>query len=129
MNIDELSGRELDVAVARHVFGHQVEERPNSRTGEMDAVYVTGLEADNPSWVRLPFYSRTLSASIQVELEIQKQGWRLREPPAGERPGPLHHITVVLLHSDGRTVEAIGEFEAALCRAALKAVKPMARKS
>jgi hypothetical protein len=38
VSFDELSGRQLDLAIARHVFGHQVEERPNSRTGEMDAV-------------------------------------------------------------------------------------------
>lgn len=32
MTIDQLSGRQLDIAVAGQVFGHRVEERPNSGT-------------------------------------------------------------------------------------------------
>lgn len=34
MSVDELSGRALDAAVARHVFGLEVGERPNTRTRE-----------------------------------------------------------------------------------------------
>ena len=37
MKIDNLTGRELDMAVARHVLGYEVEERIDTTTGEKDA--------------------------------------------------------------------------------------------
>lgn len=36
MKIDNLTGRELDMAVARHVLGYEVEERIDMTTGERD---------------------------------------------------------------------------------------------
>jgi len=107
--------------VARHVFCYEVEERRNLRTGEMDAVY--RLRTSNASLVRVPFYSETLSASIQVEGELWKRGWKrkdVRSNPEGVR-------RVVLEHPDGRTVEAVGQPDEAICRAALKAVKGQPR--
>jgi len=116
LNIDELNGRQLDLAVARHVFGHQVEEHPNIRTGEMDAVYSPSLRISNATWVRVPQYSQTHSR--QVEMELQKQGWTRKD----ERAGTGDVGRVVLEHPDGRTVEALGPVNEAICRAALKAV-------
>lgn len=118
MNLDGLNGRQLDLAVARHVFRHQVEERPNLRTGEMDAVYSPGLRTSNATWVRVPLYSQTQSASTQVEVELQKRGWKRKDEQAG-----LERARVVLEHPDGRTVEAFGLPNEAICRAALKTVE------
>ena len=100
------------------MFGHQVEERPNLRRGETDAVYSTSSRSSNATWVRVPLYSTNLSASVQVEVELQKRGWTRTEPLVGA-PGD---VRVVLEHADGRTVEAFGPLNVALCRAALKAV-------
>jgi hypothetical protein len=119
MNIDELNGRQLDLAVARHVFGHQVEEHPNLRTGEMDAVYSTSARSSNATWVRVPLYGTTPSASAQVEVQLRKRGWTRTDPLAGA-PGD---VRVVLKHEDGQVVEAFGPLDAALCRAALKAMQ------
>ena len=119
MSIDELSGRALDSAVARDVFGLQVEERRNSRTGEPDHVYNVGRDTKSPSWVRLPFYTASMRTSITVEGQLQKLGWKRQEMRAGESEG----VRVVLEHADGRTVEAFGLVNEALCRAALKAVQ------
>ena len=66
----------------------------------------------------MPFYSRSFDASIYVEIELQRRGWKRREARAGE-PSDAR---VVLVHADGRTVEASGSEDEALCRAALKAV-------
>jgi hypothetical protein len=118
VKIDSLTARELDAAVARQVFGHQVEERRNSRTGELDAFYNAGLEPKDPTWMRVPYYSSSLAASVQVELELRRQGWRWQEARA-RAPG---EALVILKHADGRTVEAFGPENEALCRAALKAV-------
>ena len=120
MNLDELTGRQLDLAVARHVFCHQVEERRNLRTGEVDAVYSLGMRTSNPTWVRVPYYSETLSASIQVEGELLKLGWKRKDV----RSNPDLTRRVVLEHPDGRTVEAVGQPDEAICRAALKALEP-----
>jgi hypothetical protein len=120
VNIDALTGRELDVAVAGRVFGYEVEERANTRTGEKDAVYrMAGTD-----WVRVPFYSTSLAASIQVELELQKQGWKRQEVRAGSHWNEPGGVRVVLEHADGRTVGAFGHPDEAHCRAALKAVAP-----
>lgn len=122
-NFDELSGRDLDLAVARHVFGHQVEELRNSKTGEMDAVYNVGRDANAPSRVRVPYYSGNLSASIRVDVEVQKQGWKWQERRTGAHWNEPSGVRVVLEHADGRTVEATGHPDEAICRAALKAVQ------
>jgi hypothetical protein len=119
MSIDDLSGRELDAAVAGRVFGYLVEERANARTGAKDFVYSARAGAPARAWVRVPFYAASLSAAIAVELALRDRGWwrtepRHRDAPADER--------VVLAHADGRTVEAFGPQTEALCRAALKAL-------
>ena len=124
MTIDQLSGRQLDIAVARQVFGHQVEERPNAQTRELDAVYNAGLDANAPTWVRVPFYSISLAASTEVELELQKQGWKRQEVRSGSHWKEPSGLRMILEHVDGRTVWAFGSENEALCRAALKAVAP-----
>jgi hypothetical protein len=124
MNVDQLSGRQLDIAVSRQVFGHQGEERPNSRTGELDAVYYAGRDADAPTWARVPFYNISLAASIQAELELQKKGWKRQEVRAGSHWKEPGGVRMILEHADGRTVGAFGSENEALCRAALKAVAP-----
>ena len=118
MNFDEISGRQLDLAVARHVFRHDVEEQPNLRTGEVDAVYSPRVRTSNATWVRVPLYSKTPAATNQVEVELQKQGWKKMEEQASEE----NAVRVILGHPDGRTVEAFGPASEAICRAALKAV-------
>ena len=115
MNVHGLSGRELDALVAQQLFGLQVQERANLKTGEQDFVYNARPQAPTPEWVRVPFYAAGFGASITVEVELQKRGWRRKE---ASEPG------VVLEHADGRTVEAVGPLNEALCRAALKAVAP-----
>ena len=60
----------------------------------------------------MPFYAASLSAAIAVELALRDRGWwrtgpRHRDAPADER--------VVLAHADGRTVEAVGPLNEALC--------------
>ena len=111
--------RELDVAVARRVFGYEVEERANTRTGGKDAVYrMAGTD-----WVRVPFYGMSLAASVQIELELQKKGWKRQGVRAGSHWTEPGGVRVVLEHADGRTVGAFGSESEALCRAALKAVQ------
>jgi hypothetical protein len=120
VNVDALTGRELDVVVARRVFGYEVEERVNTRTGEKDAVYrVAGTD-----WLRVPFYSTSLAASVQIELELQKKGWKRQEMRAGSHWNEPRGVRVVLERADGRTVGAFGHPDEALCRAALKAIAP-----
>jgi hypothetical protein len=118
MGPDQLRGRDLDAMVARHVFGLPVEQRTNSRTGERDFLY-----AVHPGqWVRVPFYTASMGASITVEVEMQKRGWKRIVLASHERKAP-NEAHVVLVHSDGREVSAAGLLNEALCRAALKAVE------
>jgi hypothetical protein len=117
VNVDTLSGRNLDAMVAQHVFGMLVERRTNSRTGEKDFLY-----AVHPGqWVRVPFYTASMGASINVEVEMQKRGWKRIVLANVHRNSP-NDAHVVLVHSDGREVLAAGLLNEALCRAALKAV-------
>jgi hypothetical protein len=120
VNIDELRGRQLDLMIARHVFGHEVEEHPNIRTGEVDAVYSPSLRTSNATWVRVPSYCKTPAALMQVEVEVQKRGWKRTEAPLGS-VGSDGDVRVVLENTEGRTVEASGSLNEAICRAALKA--------
>jgi hypothetical protein len=117
--VDALSGRHLDLAVARYVFGHQVEERPNLQTGEMDAVFSASLRTSNATWVRVPFYTRPGKPARLVEAELLKRGWKKKQDDAA----PDEELRVVLERADGRTVAASGEASEALCRAALKAMQ------
>ena len=114
MGIDDLRGRELDAAVAQQLFGLEVEARTNTKTGEKDAL----CRQPGKQWVPVAFYSSTLSASISVELELRTRGWKRTLPLVGA-PG---NVRVALVHTDGRTVEAIGPMNLAICWAALKAV-------
>jgi len=111
---EELSGRELDAAVARHLFGFEVEERENTKTGAKDAV----CRAPGKDWVRVAYYSASMGASLNVQLAIQNRGWKWVD----QRPRGSGEVRVVLEHADGRVVEASGPVNEALCRAALKAV-------
>ncbi len=118
VNPDSLTGRGLDVAVARYVFGNEVEERINPKTREKDALYRLAVG----DWIPVPFYTASLAVSIQVELKLKDHGWKRRG--VGTRPISQRDVLVVLEHRDGRVVEASGAFETALCRAALKALTP-----
>jgi hypothetical protein len=115
MDPDELTGRALDAAIARHVFGYEVEPRTNARTREIDYVQRTPSGTD---WVRVAFYSGG-GAAINLSVELQQRGWKHIRPAAKAR-GP---VTVVLEHSSGRVVTATGPENTALCLAALKAVQ------
>ena len=115
MEIDELTGRDLDALVAERLFGLEVEERTNTRTGEKDVV----CRAPGKDWVGVAFYSASMGASLNVQLAVQDRGWNW----IGPRPQGTGDIRVVLEHTDGRTVEASGPVNVALCRAALKAVR------
>ncbi len=116
VNPDDVSGRDLDAMVAQHVFGLVVEPRVNASTGERDVLY----PLPSGDWVRVPFYTASLAASMLVELKLKDHGWKR----VGEqsRPASSHDVRVVLVHRDGRSVAAAGPFETALCRAALKAL-------
>src|SRR6266849_5984506 len=115
MRPDQIRGRDLDAMVARHVFGLLVEERSNARTGERDFVY-----AVHPGQlVRVPFYTASMGASITVEVELQRRGWRRNHEWAGSQVLARGEARVVLENADGRTVEASGPLNEALCRAAL----------
>ena len=118
LDTDTLSGRALDAAITLYVFGRRVEDRINSRTRERDFVY----RVSEHGWVRVPEYSRSMTASLEVEKKLLDLGWLRHVPPAGWRPGMSGTIAVVLQHRDGRRAEATGPFEVALCRAAVKAM-------
>ena len=119
MKIDNLTGRELDMAVARHVLGYEVEERIDTTTGEKDAV--SRQRGHGKGWVRVAFYGTSLGAALNVEYELQHRGWRRRVTGTVKEPTTL--AEVILDHRDGRSVKAVGESRGqALCRAALKAL-------
>jgi len=119
MKIDNLTGRELDMAVARHVLGYEVEERIDTTTGEKDAV--SRQRGHGKGWVRVAFYGTSLGAALNVEYELQHRGWRRRV--TGTVKEPTTPAEVILDHGDGRSVKAVGGSRGeALCRAALKAV-------
>lgn len=126
MGFNEPSGRELDAEVARHVFGFEVEQRRNKRTGEPDFVYRAG---GNDSWLLVRHYSQTLAASITLENELNKRGWHRVRSLGGHEPAPGIEGTVTLKHTDGSLVEATGLLEGALCRATLRALGPLAETS
>jgi hypothetical protein len=79
VTIDELSGRELDAAVAAQVFGLVAEPRVNTRTRERDAVY----RLPNGDWVRVAFYSERMGPCLNVEGALRDRGWTRRQPQGG----------------------------------------------
>ena len=119
MNVDTLSGRDLDAMVAQQVFGLLIEPRTNSRTGEKDFVH----EVHPGQWVLVPFYTGSMAASISVEVALQRRGWKRIILATVQRNAP-NDAHVVLVHDDGRKVSAAGLLNEALCRAALRAVAP-----
>lgn len=121
---DSLSGRLLDAAVARELFGLEVEERTNDRTQRTDIV----CRAPGQQWVRCAFFAESKGASLNVEYELRHRGWTWRrEDRPGSRWSQPGVGRVVLDHTDGRSVEARGAtINEALCRAAVKAVAPEA---
>ena len=119
MKIDNLTGRELDMAVARHVLRYEVEERIDTTTGEKDAF--SRPRGQGKGWVRVASYGASMGASLNVEYELQHRGWRRRV--TGTVKEPTTPAEVILDHGDGRSVKAVGRSRGeALCRAALKAV-------
>jgi hypothetical protein len=80
VSVDELSGRELDAAVAAQVFGLVAEPRINTRTRERDAV----CRLPNGDWVRVAFYSERMGSCLNVEVWLGQQGWE-RIAPTGRR--------------------------------------------
>lgn len=119
MGVADLSGRELDAAVAAQVFGFVVEPRANARTPEKDYVQLLRPDSPNPEWVRVAFYSSSMGASLNVELALREQGWTRIAPTGKVPPG---EVEVVYQHKDGRTVTGRGRLNEAICRAALKAL-------
>lgn len=119
---DILSGRLLDAAVARYLFGLEVDERDNNRTQKKDVV----CRAPGQQWVRCAFFAESKGASLNVEYELRQRGWMWRrDGRPGSRWSQPGFGRVVLDHKDGRTVEAVGAtLNEALCRAAVKAVTP-----
>lgn len=118
MSIDELTGRELDAAVAQRVFGLQVDKRTNPLTGEPEYVHPLRPGAPPEEWIRIPFYSVSLAAAINLEVELQRRGWRRVDSNVKD----TGDIRVILQHTDGRRVNGFGRAPVALCRAALKAL-------
>jgi hypothetical protein len=114
MDVDSLSGRELEAMVAQHVFGLKIEQRMNAHTGEKDFL----CEVHPGQWNRCAFYTTSMAASIHLEMRLRELGWQRK---ASRMTGSQ---TVVLEHADGRTVEATSPINEALARAALKAVAP-----
>lgn len=80
-------------------------------------VYNVHPEALQPQWVRVAFYSRTMGASLDVVSELRRRGWE-QTAPVGRVVGD---VRVEFKHANGRTVEAQGPINTAICRAALKA--------
>jgi hypothetical protein len=70
-NADDLTGRALDAAVARH-FGLEVEERTNARqaSGISCVASPGGLEP-------VAFYG-SLSASLKLQLSLADLTWKLK---------------------------------------------------
>jgi hypothetical protein len=117
MNPDNLSGRALDAAVARYVFGLEVEGRTNARTGDRDWV----CREPESDWNRVAFYG-SLGASIKLELRLADLSWKVKPSPFGWTPD-ASGVALVTLLNGGRQVDTSGgTFEEALCRAAIKAI-------
>jgi hypothetical protein len=113
MIIDELTERQLDGLIAQQVFGLEVEERTNARTGAKDIV----CRAPGGEWHRTPTYAISVHSRIDVGLALRHRGWTQIDQP----DLATGQVQVTLEHKDGRVVQASGSPGEALCRAALKA--------
>jgi hypothetical protein len=69
------------------------------------------------------YYGSSLATSVLVDLALQERGWKRQERRTGTQWNEPGTVRVVLAHDNGRTVEATGSPDEALCRAALKAVE------
>lgn len=114
MNVDALSGRELDAAVAHHVFGLAVELRTNTKTHQQEYVY----PANDGGVLLVPRYAYSLAPSLHVQVWLQEQGWLKTAPLINPPPGETARVTYQ--HTDGRTMEAHGFPEEAVARIAVK---------
>lgn len=119
-DVDSLDGRLLDAAVARYLFGFEVEERTGARSGRKEIL----CRQPGMQWVLCTYYAASVGASLNVEYELGKRGWTWRqEERARSRWSQPGVGRVILEHKDGRLVEAEGaNLQQALCRAAVKAV-------
>jgi len=119
VNPDDLSGRPLDAAIARHVFGLEIEERTNTKTGAKDWV----CREPGKQWLVVSFYG-SLAASVKLNVELQRLGWQVKASPFGRRPDPAGTYLVTLVNGEQQVDAAGRSYEEALGRAALKAVQP-----
>lgn len=119
MDIDKLSGVELNAEVADRIMGIKDVQSQVEASGNVEYVY----DAEPGVRLRVPLYSASPAACALVEARLKRR-WKRIAPPAAERPGPGVPTTVVYESLDGRRrVEAAGSsFEEAVCRAALKTV-------
>ena len=118
MELNELSGRELDASVAHLLFGLRVENRANLKTGKPEYLHAVGSDPAAPGWVRVPMYSESTGPNLNVSVWLRGQGWT-RIAPTGK--ATLGEVEVVYQHKDGRTIRARGSLNEAVCRVALKA--------
>lgn len=70
MNVDELTGRELDAWVAKNVMGLAVMRWTNHP--EHDPVIVRG---NNEDWPKVSHYSTDPAAFMQVQAEMHRRGY------------------------------------------------------
>ncbi len=118
-DIDTLSGRALDAALAQRLFGYEVKERLNGRTHQPEFL----RRLDNDQWVVIPYYSTRLSASLEVGERLHRLGWTVDETLSNRRKDVAALYRVALNGPQGKQVAASGEsWELALARAALRAV-------
>ena len=118
-DIDTLSGRALDAAVAQRPFGFQVEPRINSRTHKPEIL----RRLDNGEFVVLPYFSTRMSAGLEVGERVRRLGWTLNEASSNQRPDAAGLYRLTLNGPNGQRVAASGQtWELALARAALKAL-------
>ena len=117
MDIDKLSGVELNAEVAERLMGIKDVQSQVEPSGNVEYVY----DAEPGVRLRVPLYCASPAACAMVERKL-KPRWKRIAPRADERPGPGVPTTVVYESLDGkRRVEAAGSsFEEAVCRAALK---------
>ena len=118
-DIDTLSGRALDAALAQRLFGYAIEERTNTRTHKPEMLRRLG----NGAWVVIPYYSTRMSAGLAVGEQLHRLGWTVDDASPSRRPDATGLYRLTLNGPNGQRVVASGEsWEMALSRAALKAV-------
>lgn len=116
---DELDGRALSAAVARYLFGLEVQERASAQPAQRDWL----CREPGQNWGVVPDYSGNVGLSASVEAKLADLGWKQRESPLIRWPDPAKSAVVTLETEDYRMVAAGDSYPEALCRAALKAVQ------